>query len=373
MSRPTRHPYNQDAMTQKRFNLNAVTSSATRRDFLKTSAASLAALEMWQAIPRIAAASEASPPATSNRLFEFVQINDTHIQSPTKIPADDKPPHTYARANDKFMWWVDAVNRQPQPEFIVAIGDLIHGGRLDRLPVDFDLLKQLLKPLQPPLYTTLGNHEVVQNEGNPTFERPYRQMFGDDRVSYTFDHGGILFIMLNNAGAAVVKERIIHRRNAWLRGVLEQNPRKEKILCCHIPIVPVRDEKTLAESFGFVSFHAHDPELLDLVDSHANSILAVLSGHLHLTGFVERKGVHHIDIAGTASYPSDYARFVVYDNKIEMNVHQLPKELSSAAPSIHGKARHKYDFTDNTHKTADEYERGRQDERQLTIPRKRIA
>ena len=63
----------------------------------------------------------------------------------------------------------------------------------------------------------------------------------------------------------------------------------------------------------------------------------------------------------------------MYDNKIEMNVHQLPKELSSAAPSIHGKARHKYDFTDNTHKTADEYERGRQDERQLTIPRKRIA
>ena len=279
---------------------------------------------------------------TANRLGQR-SIADGQLQPTVRIRPNQRHPHpvarserqpttnrshTYARANDKFNWWVDAVNRQPQPDFIVAIGDLIHGGRLDRLPVDFDLLKQLLKPLQPPLYPTLGNHEVVQNEGNPEYERPYRKMFGDDRVSYTFEHGGILFIMLNNAGAATVKDKVIHARNAWLRDVLEKNPKKEKILCCHIPIVAVRDEKTLAESFGFVSFHAHDPELLDLVDSHANSILAVLSGHLHLTGYVERKGVHHIDIAGTASYPTDYARFAVYDNKIEMNVHQLPKELS---------------------------------------------
>ena len=328
---------------------------------------------MWQAIPRIGSASEALETDNFNRLFEFVQINDTHVQSPLGVAGELKPPHTYARANDKFTWWVDTVNCQPQPDFIVAIGDLVHGGRLDRLPGDFDQLKQLLKPLEPPLYTTLGNHEVVQNEGNPEYERAYRKMFGDNRVSYTFEHGGILFIMLNNAGATAVKDKVIHARNAWLRGVLEKNTAKEKIICCHIPIVAVRNEKTLAKSFGFKSFHAHDAELLDLVDSHANSIIAVLSGHLHLTGFVMRTGVHHISIAGTASYPSDYARFAVFDNKIEMNVHQLPKDLNSAAPSIHGKTRHGRDFTDDTHPTADEYERGRSGERRLTIPRMRIA
>ena len=346
---------------------------ATRRGFLKASAASLAAIPMWQAIPRISLAGEASPADNSKRLFEFVQINDTHVQSPLSVAGDVKPPKTYARANDKFTWWVDAVNREPRPDFIVAIGDLVHGGRLDRLPGDFDQLKQLLKPLAPPLYTTLGNHEVVQQEGNLEYEAAYRKMFGDDRVSYTFEHGGFLFIMLNNAGAAVVKEDVIHARNAWLRGVLEKNTTKEKILCCHIPIIAVRDEKTLAESFGFATFHAHDAELLDLVDSHASSILAVLSGHLHLTGYAMRNGVPHVSIAGTASYPSDFARFVVFDNKIEMNVHQLPTELSSAAPSLHGKPRHEHDFTDDTHATADEYKRGRSDERRLTIPRKRTA
>ena len=347
-------------------------SAPTRRDFLMKSAASVAALHAWQAIPLVAA-DNPPPAADPRRLFEFVQINDAHVQSPLSTPQDEKPPHTYPRANDKFTWWIDAVNREPRPDFIVAIGDLVHGGRLDRLPVDFAQLKELLKPLQPPLYTTLGNHEVVQNEGNPEYERPYRKVFGDDRVSYTFEHGGLLFIMLNNAGAAVVKDNVIRARNNWLRGVLEKNPTKEKILCCHIPIIPVRDEKTLAESFGFKSFHAHDPELLSLVDAYASSILAVLSGHLHLTGYTTRKGVHHISISGTASYPSDYARFAVFDNKIEMTVQQLPGDLNNTAPTLHGKPRHEHDFTDTTHTTADEYQRGRPNERQLTITRKPAA
>ena len=48
----------------------------------------------------------------------------------------------------------------------------------------------------------------MQEEGNPEYERAYRKMFGDDRVSYTFEHGGILFIMLNNAGATIFDARV---------------------------------------------------------------------------------------------------------------------------------------------------------------------
>ena len=63
-------------------------------------------------------------------------------------------------------------------------------------------------------------------------------MFGDDRVSYTFEHGGILFIMLNNAGATAVKDKVIHARNAWLRDVLEKNPNKGKN-----PLLPYPDHR----------------------------------------------------------------------------------------------------------------------------------
>ena len=335
----------------------------SRRAFLKASTAGIASVSAWQAIPRIAAARET---AAAPR-FTFMQLNDTHVQG-TLAEKDDTPAlQTYVRANDKLAWWVDAVNREPRPSFVLGIGDLIHGGRLDRLPLDLEVFQKLMRPLRVPFYPNVGNHEVVQEEGNPLYERAYRKAFGDQRVNYTFESGGLLFIMLNNSGAAVASPDVIHARNGWLHKVLKDNPTKRKILGCHIPIIPLRQEPVLAKSFGFISYQAHDPELLGLVDEHADSIVAVLSGHLHLTGYVERRGVHHISVAGTASYPSDYARYTVYDDRIEMQVCQLPRELAMAHPSIHGKANHPMDFTDRDHKTADEYQIGRSDERRLTI------
>ena len=100
--------------------------------------------------------------------------------------------------------------------------------------------------------------------------------------------------------------------------MLAKYPAQPKVLGCHIPVVPIRQEPVLAKSFGFRSYQAHDPELLEVIDAHAATIVAVLSGHLHLTGCVQRKGVHHISISGTASYPSNFARFDVYDKRIEM-------------------------------------------------------
>ena len=338
-------------------------SLASRRAFLKASTAGITAISAWEAIPTISRARG----AIAAPRFTFVQLNDTHVQKPLSAKDDTPELRTYARANEKLSWWVEAVNRKPCPDFVLGIGDLIHGGRLDRLAVDLEEFQQLVRPLRVPLYPNLGNHEVVQQEGNSLYEGPYRKIFGDHRVNYMFEFGGLLFIMLNNAGATVVSPNIIHARNQWFRKVLEDNPTKQKIIGCHIPIIPLRQENVLAKSFGFVSYQSHDPELLDLVHTHSDSIAAVLSGHLHLTGYVKRRGVHHISVAGTASYPSDYARYAVYDERIDMEVCQLPRALATAHGSIHGKPRHTTDFTDAVHKTADEYQIGRRDERRLTI------
>ena len=348
-----------------RSKLNDVVS---RRAFLNATTAGVTAISAWQPIPRVTVAREAGAAPR----FTFVQLNDTHVQRPLSEKDDTPELRTYLRANDKLSWWVEAVNRKPRPDFVIGIGDLIHGGRLDRLAIDLEQFQKLIQPLCVPLYPNLGNHEVVQEEGNPLYERPYRKVFGDERVNYTFEFGGLMFIMLNNAGAAVVSSDIIHARNQWLRHVLDENPSKQKIIGCHIPIIPLRQEEVLAKSFGFVSYQAHDRELLDLVDKHADSIVAVLSGHLHLTGCLERKGIHHISVAGLASYPSDYARFGVYDDRIEMQVCQLPRHLATAHLSIHGKSSHPLDFIDVHHKMADEYQIGRRDERRLTMALQKV-
>lgn len=350
--------------------MNSEVFPYSRRTFLKSSiivSAGAVTQAMWQSVP--ARAKEVRPGNESDAQqaqFTFVQINDLHVQAP--LTAESKVKPTYKQANEKARWCIDSILSGPQPNFVLAIGDMVHGEHIEQVPKDLAEFKSMIKPLQCPLYPAVGNHEVVQQEGNEQYERPYREAFGEDRVNYSFQHGGLLFIVLNNSGACVVKPEIIQQRNAWLRRTLADHPDQKKILCCHIPILPVRDEPILAKSFGFRSYQAHDAELLSIVDEHTKTILAVLSGHLHLTGFAVRKGVHHISICGTASYPSDFSRFAVYEDRIEMQVCQLPAELAKSHPSLHGKPRHSQDFTDKEHATGESYQMGRTDERLLQIP-----
>ena len=92
-------------------------------------------------------------------------------------------------------------------------------------------------------------------------------------------------------------------RNQWLRHTLDASPDEPTILCCHIPLIPLREERVLSRSFGFKSYAAHDSELLETVETHSATVIAVLSGHLHLTGVVRKRDIFHIVPSGSATYP----------------------------------------------------------------------
>ncbi|MCX6907084.1 MAG: metallophosphoesterase, partial [Verrucomicrobia bacterium] len=238
---------------------------------------------------------------------------------------------------------------------------------IEALGPDLRLLREMLKPLRVPFYPVVGNHEVIQREGSPKHERAYREAFGDDRVNDTFTHGGLLFIALNNSGACCVGPAIVKARNDWLRRELERAPSVPKIILCHIPLIPPREETVLTKSFGFRSYMDRDGETLKIVEAHSDSVIAVLSGHLHLTGVVQRKGIYHITIAGTASYPCDYALYTVFADRIKVTVRQLPAKLVTPKTNIHGKPRYPQDFIDAGHKTPWQYVAGRADERAFRI------
>ena len=296
--------------------------------------------------------------------FSFLQLNDTHVDA-------DTDRDSYEKANEKARWLIEAAvsgRHFTRPDFVVGIGDLINGEHLDALGPDLRLLREMLKPLRVPFYPVVGNHEVIQQEGSTKHEHAYREAFGDDRVNYTFAHGGLLFIVLNNSGACSVGPTIVKARNDWLRRELERAPGVPKIILCHIPLVPLREEAVLAKSFGFRSYMDRDGGTLKIVEAHADSVIAVLSGHLHLTGAVQRKGIFHISIAGTASYPCDYALYTVFPDRIEVTVRQLPAKLVTPKTNIHGKPRYPQDFVDGGHKTPWQYVAGRPDERAFTIP-----
>ncbi len=306
---------------------------------------------------------------TGQVLFRFNQINDMHVKSLRSMA------NGYAGANDRCKAVVAHIHSSPclkEAAFTVCVGDLIHGENLEAFAADFETARELLEPLSTPFYPVPGNHEVKQREGDAVYQKPYQDAFGSDRLNYTFEQGGLVFVVLNNSGACCVKEDVVASRAEWLKDALKRNAEKEKIVFCHVPLVPMREEKVLAESFGFSSDWDHDGRCLEILEAHADSVLAVGSGHLHLTGVRHQKGIAHICVSGTASYPSDSALWSVFSNRIEVDMWRAPAETLAPETNLHGQYRHGRDFIDAEHPTPEEYVAGRSDERHVKISRKRL-
>jgi len=334
-----------------------IKSSVTRRRFIQAASATT--------IPTAQTPTAAADPKDKTALFRFVQWNDLHVENFT--------PSDYELANRKTDYLTESLNDAthcPVPDFVIAVGDMIHGnhGQASLIP-DFKRFKTLTAELACPLYPAVGNHENLSSgEGDPTKEGPYWKTFGRDRTNYTFDHGGLHFVIINNSGApGSNRTEVGKRRNRWLEKVLADSKDKPKILCCHIPLVPIREERVLKKSFGFGSYIAHDDQMLAIVDRHADSIAAVLSGHIHLTGAIKRKGVYHIVPSGPASYPCDFASYEVFTNRIHVRMHSLPKDLVTPSSDIHGRPRYEIDYTDAQHSTHELYMKGNRSERDFEI------
>lgn len=301
-------------------------------------------------------------------LFRFIQWNDQHV--------DATQPEAYAKANRKQEYLAGMVKQLPadrRPAFILNSGDLIQGEDLPSIRADLQVFRRLTADLGMPFYPLVGNHEVKQQETDPQWLRPYVDEYGPGRVDYTFEHGGILFVAFNNSGAPV--SNASNSRNKWVRDVLKANKGTPKILCCHIPLVPIRDDAVLRESFGFVSYAARDWYLQELVRGDADTVIAVLAGHLHLTGMVKRNGIYHIVPSGTASYPCDYAEYEVYPDRIAVRMIQIPAHLRTRETDLHGRPRYTFDYTDRDHPTHELYVKGNPAERSFEIPlegRKRL-
>ncbi len=300
-------------------------------------------------------------------LLRFVQINDCHVYAGPFV----SELHYCPTNNDKLRWLIKAINSEryfPLPDLALGLGDLIAGGEPERLGPDLQAAFDIIRPLRCPLMPLMGNHEIIEGEGVAELEAPYRHAFGDDRVHYTFQRGGVQFIMFNNPGAPSAGAKAVKARNAWLKAALEEYADWPKILCCHVPLISLRDSAALRASFGFESYFAQDEQCLALVDAHAESIIAVLCGHLHLTAAVWREGVAHICPSGTASYPCDYGLYTLYGDRLEYEVRSLPPRFALPETTIHARPRHAVDYTDTAHGTVELYVRGLPEERRLNIP-----
>jgi hypothetical protein len=312
------------------------------------------------------------PPPSNGRRFRFVAFNDLHVRSPQAVANGAKP--GYPRANEKAAWAV-AWARGETPgadaaDFIVSAGDLIQG-EFDPMELDFQYAQEaVLHPLGRPVLPCAGNHENRQGEGDVEKCRAYERSYGPDRWNYLYGVGGIYFLVVDTSGGHRFPDEVTARRNAFVARSLDALRGKPTIVVTHVPLVVVRDEVVLVKSFGFTSWYVRDTAMLACIEAHADHVLAVLGGHLHLTGVCVRNGIFHVAPSGTASFPGDLAAFDVYPDRIEVAMHSVPSEVLGAGRTgnIHGTERHGCEFSDRAHANGLEYVRGTASERAFTIP-----
>ncbi len=307
------------------------------------------------------------PAAEDQPVFRFLQVNDVHVQQ------EEGWTHpTYRDANRRAIWLFENLNNPkffPPLDFVLLNGDMIHQGSLESNQKAFATLRTLLPRIPVPYYPAVGNHEVSQREGDTLWEEPYTATYGEGRQFYSFVHRGLAFVVFNNAGTGEGLEAAIYRHRAdRLEAMLEKHAGSPTIVVCHIPVFPVRQQDVLARSFGFHSWQTREPEIAEILDAHP-SVIAIVSGHLHLTGMSLHGRVPQIVFAGTASYPHDVGLFTVSQSTITVQAIRLPSHLLVPETNIHGLQRHGIDFTDDDHSSYTQYLMGNADERRFTIER----
>ena len=303
---------------------------------------------------------------TPRPLFQFLQMSDLHVTAdPARAP--------FAGGLERARWLTSelAGGSLADIDLVLCIGDAINGGSPDNAREDFEAFGALTQGIRQPLLAVPGNHETNAREGDPEYAALFEQAFGVAATSHAHRHGDLLFVMLDNSGTSTCGPEVYARRERWLRDTLEAHRGVPKILCCHVPLVPMRDPELLAATLNIESWMTREPEILALVEEHADSVVAVLSGHLHVTGLVCRQSIFHVTVSGTASYPGDYAVYSVFEDRIEVEAKQLPLELLNPATDLHGTGRQGVDLVDDGHPTHAEYVMGTYDERRFAMPMKR--
>lgn len=340
----------------------------SRRDFLKN-ASVIGGLALIGPVGDVLGGTVAG---TDGRRFRFVFANDLHMA----VPFDKAG--AYAGSNQRAQWLIDQLAGRAfgELDFVIFGGDMVHGAKLEQLNVEMPAFRKLVKRIDYcRLFPVVGNHENMQNEADPVYEKAYWKTFGPERAQYSFEHKGVLFVVLNNSGDPPRKARrekqegLRARRLQYLKNAMAARPDLPKIVVCHIPITPMRDPEVLEKSFGFPSWHALDEALLREVENPRNQVRAVFSGHLHLTGMVRKNGVTHVVPSGLASFPHDFAVCEVGGDRMDVRMVSAPSEMAQPYRSdIHGERRHKVDYTDSAHPTHALYCSGTEAERSFSIP-----
>jgi Icc protein len=198
-----------------------------------------------------------------SRLVLIAQISDTHILLP-----DSEQPAASLRA-DCLQQCVADINRQG-PDAVVLTGDTVQHGQ----PGEYARLRDLLAPLDAPLYVVPGNRDAKD---------ALRVAFGDHRylagtggfLQYSIEDYDIRLVGIDSTLPGERKGRFCERRQAWLEATLGEQRERPTLLFIHHPPFDVDDHY-----IGGYRRPAEAEALAGIVSRHPQ-VLGLLCGHVH--------------------------------------------------------------------------------------------
>ncbi len=218
----------------------------------------------------------AAPHAAEKGRFRFALLSDVQ------------------EAIDRVQDVYRVINAQPELDFLLGAGDLTEEGEVEEL----QRFQRELATLDVPYYTTLGNHEL--GEEDPP---PYQAWFG--RANFQFAHRGVYFTLLDSASATVDP-----LADDWLDSWLANARESVHVVAMHIPpFDPVGTRNA-----GFAS----RAEAAALIGKLAQAgVDLTLYGHIHSYYSFQNAGIPAFISGGGGAAPelaSDIGRhFMVFE------------------------------------------------------------
>lgn len=204
-------------------------------------------------------------------MTRFIHLTDLHISHPDAGDAKDT-----AAALKTLRRAIEAINAMdPQPDFVVASGDLTNMGDVP----SYTLLKETLTPLRAPLIPALGNHDKRAG---------YHAVFGagpsDTPLFSTQIMAGLRVIALDTLIPNHVAGTIDGAQFALLESALTENRDMPKLIVMHHP--PRINDAGLP--WGSIDMDATN-RLAETLKPHR--IAAILSGHIHINQTSQWHGI----------------------------------------------------------------------------------
>ena len=193
----------------------------------------------------------------------LAQISDTHI-----LTSASDPSAASLRA-DCLRRCVAEINRQ-KPDAVILTGDTVQHGQAG----EYALLRELLAPLEGPLYVVPGNRDD-KNQLRAAFGDFAYLPSGGEFLHYSIEDHDIRLLGIDSTLSGERKGRFCPQRQAWLDQTLDEHPDRPTLLFIHHPPFDVGDH--------YVGGYRRPEEataLAAIVERHSQ-VVGLLCGHVH--------------------------------------------------------------------------------------------